>query len=170
MSDLYSIQDRNLLRLIAGVSVGFHSPEVVLSGLTPEQATTKPQGAPHSIAEIVAHICFWQDYFNQAARQGFRGLPRHASEGWPPCSAADWLELHDRFLSVIRESQEIAADAPDLDLKLLPEGVKIPFLDHDTRGSGVLHGAIHSAHHLGQIVLLRQILGLWPPAAGSMTW
>lgn len=156
--------------MLAGVSAGFHSPEVALSGLTPEQAIAKPAGAPHSIAEIVGHICYWQNCFNQIAIHGFSGLPQHAEEGWPPCPAAEWPALRDRFLAVVRESQEIAATSPNLDLKLLPEGVEIPFLDRDSRGSGVLHGAIHSAHHLGQIVLLRQIMGLWPPAAGSMTW
>ena len=28
----------------------------------------------------------------------------------------------------------------------------------------------HNAHHLGQVVLLRQQRGLWPPPAGSYTW
>ena len=170
MQDLYRIEDRGLLRMVAGVGVGFHSPEVVLSGLTPEQAVARPTGAPHSIAEIVGHMCFWQDCFNQIARNGFTGLAEHAEDGWPPCTAGEWPALHDRFLAVIRESQEIASSALDLERKLLPDGVELPFLDRETRGSGVLHGAIHSAHHLGQVVLLRQILGLWPPAAGSMTW
>lgn len=170
MAELHRIDDRGLLELVAGVSVGFHSPEAVLEGLTGEQATAKPAGAPHSIAEIVAHMCFWQDCFNQIALNGFTGFPEHAEGGWPPCSAADWPALHGRYLAVVRESQEIARTAPDLGAKLLPEGVPIPLLERDTRGSGVLHGAIHAAHHLGQVVLLRQIMGLWPPPAGSMTW
>ena len=169
-ANLYRIEDRDLLEMVMGVSVGFHSPEAVLSGLTGEQATAKPPGAPHSIAEIVAHMCFWQDCFNQIALNGFTGFPEHAEGGWPPCPADEWPALHDRYLAVIGESEQIARSAPDLDAKLLPEGVPIPFLERDTRGSGVLHGAIHAAHHLGQVVLLRQLMGLWPPPAGSMTW
>ena len=30
--------------------------------------------------------------------------------------------------------------------------------------------ATHNAHHLGQVILLRQLLGAWPPPAGSWTW
>jgi hypothetical protein len=30
--------------------------------------------------------------------------------------------------------------------------------------------ATHTAHHLGQIIVLRQLLGAWPPPAGSWTW
>ena len=32
------------------------------------------------------------------------------------------------------------------------------------------HVAQHNAYHLGQIVVLRQVLGIWPPPAGSYTW
>jgi uncharacterized damage-inducible protein DinB len=169
-ASLYRIEDRGLLEMVTGISVGFHSPEAVLHGLTPEQATAKPAGAPHSIAEIVAHMCFWQHCFNQIALNGFTGFPQQAQDGWPPCPADQWPVLHSRYLAVIRESEHIARTAPDLDAKLLPDGVPIPFLERDTRGSGVLHGAIHAAHHLGQVVLLRQLMGLWPPPAGSMTW
>jgi hypothetical protein len=28
----------------------------------------------------------------------------------------------------------------------------------------------HNAYHVGRIVLLRQINGSWPPAAGGFTW
>ena len=32
------------------------------------------------------------------------------------------------------------------------------------------HIAVHNAHHLGQVVTLRQLMGQWPPPAGSWTW
>lgn len=170
MSTLHQIHDRELLHAIAGVNLGFHAPAAVLEGLTGEQATMRPPGAPHSIAEITAHICYWQDFFNRIALEGFTGAPAHAAEGWPPCEAEEWPALRDRFLAVVAQSRQIARKCSGLDQKLLPEGLEIPFLNHDTRGTGVLHGAIHSAHHLGQIVLLRQIMGLWPPPAGPLTW
>jgi hypothetical protein len=28
----------------------------------------------------------------------------------------------------------------------------------------------HNGHHLGQVVLMRQMLGAWPPPSGSYTW
>jgi len=30
--------------------------------------------------------------------------------------------------------------------------------------------AAHNSHHLGQVVLLRLMLGAWPPPSGSYTW
>ena len=43
------------------------------------------------------------------------------------------------------------------------------FVQRESPGPGLLHAAIHSSHHLGQIVTIPQLLQLWPPAAGSMT-
>jgi hypothetical protein len=28
----------------------------------------------------------------------------------------------------------------------------------------------HNAYHFGRIVLLRQLLGLWPPPSGGFSW
>jgi len=32
------------------------------------------------------------------------------------------------------------------------------------------HVALHNAHHVGQVITLRQLQGTWPPPAGSWTW
>lgn len=97
-------------------------------------------------------------------------MPEHAAEGWPSVSAAGWEGLRKRYLASIEEGQRIAAESNTLDQPLLPPGVEIPVLDKDSRGSGILHAAVHSSHHLGQIITIRQLMGCWPPAAGSMTW
>ena len=86
---LYRITDRDLLKSIASFQGGFQPPAVVLEGLTEEQATARPHGLPHSIAEIIAHMCYWQDLFNNAARQGFTGFPEHAEYGWPAIAPGD---------------------------------------------------------------------------------
>jgi len=167
---LYKTSDRELLKSIAGVDTGFHKPEVVLDGLTDEQALMKPSGLPHSIADIVAHMWYWQEFFNRAAREGFSGFPEHADEGWPKVGPGEWEAVRDRFLASVEATQGLAMTCGKLDDRLLPEGFPIPFWERESLGSGLLHGAVHSAHHLGQVVLLRQLMGLWPPAAGSMTW
>ena len=30
--------------------------------------------------------------------------------------------------------------------------------------------AAHNAYHLGRVVLLRQMMGSWPPPSGGLTW
>lgn len=170
MPTLYQVDDRNLLTGLLSGEGGFHGPAVVLDGLSAEQALAKPNGLPHSIAEIVAHMCFWQEWFNHCAKSGFTGSPEHAAEGWPAVSADNWDVLREQYLASIEEAKRIVATSDSLQEPLLPPGVPIPFLAKESRGSGILHAAVHSGHHLGQIITLRQLMGLWPPAAGSMTW
>jgi uncharacterized damage-inducible protein DinB len=158
MSTLYKVDDPNLLTDLLSHGSGFHGPAVVLDGLTAEQALAKPHGLPHSIAEIVAHMCFWQDWFNGCASTGFSAPPEHAAEGWPAVTADGW------------SAKRIVAASDTLNHSLLPPGVPIPFLAKESLGSGILHATIHGGHHLGQIVTMRQLMGLWPPTAGSMTW
>ena len=166
----YIIEDRNLLTGLLSGEGGFHGPAVVLEGLTAEQAMEKPHGLPHSIADIVAHMCYWQEWFNGCARDGFTGVARHAAEGWPVVTEDGWEELRTRYLASIVAAKRIVEESSALDQPLLPQGVDIPFLAKESRGSGILHAAVHSGHHLGQIVTMRQLMQLWPPSAGSLTW
>src|SRR5262245_907582 len=168
--NLYRIQDKALLLGLLSGDGGFHSPAVVLSGLTAEQAAAKRHGLPHSIAEIVGHMWFYQDIFNRAAKGEFAKFPDHAPEGWPSVGAESWDQMRARYLESIEESKRIVETSTRLDEKLLPDGVDIPFLEKETFGSGLLHSVVHNGHHLGQIITIRQLIGFWPPEAGSMTW
>ena len=49
-------------------------------------------------------------------------------------------------------------------------GVEIPVLAKESHGSGIVHAALHNAHHLGQVITLRQLMALWPPPGGTITW
>jgi hypothetical protein len=87
MTTLYRADDRNLLRSVLSAEGVHLRPGAVLDELTAEQAHAKPQGLPHSIAEIVAHMCYWQEWFNGCAIGGFTGIAEHAVDGWPAVSA-----------------------------------------------------------------------------------
>jgi uncharacterized damage-inducible protein DinB len=166
---LFHIDDRDLLMSLLNQG-GFHGPDIVLQGLTADQAVAKPHGLPHSIAEIVAHMLYWQDWFNDCAAGGFTDFPEHAEIGWPAVSADGWAALRDRYLASIEEARGIIANSPSLGEGILPAGVPLPFLEKESRGSGLLHAIVHNGHHLGQVVTIRQLLGAWPPPAGPMTW
>jgi hypothetical protein len=85
-------------------------------------------------------------------------------------AAEGWDALRTRYLAAIEQARQIVIASDSLDQSLLPPGVSIPFLARESRGSGILHATVHSGHHLGQIVTIRQLLSVWPPPAGSMTW
>lgn len=169
MSTNFRFQDPDLLAAILDGEAVYLGPAQALEALSEEHANAKPHGLPHSIAEIVAHMCFWQEWFNACAQNGFTGIPEHAAEGWPAPSGT-WAEVRDRYLRALELTKRIAAQGKSLDQPLLPAGVEIPPLARESLGSGLLHGAVHGSHHLGQIITMRQLLGSWPPPAGSMTW
>jgi uncharacterized damage-inducible protein DinB len=170
MTPLYRVDDPNLLTSVLR-GEGIHlEPGAVLDGLTASQAHAKPHGLPHSIAEIVAHMCYWQEWFNGCATVGFTGIAEHAVDGWPAVPHDGWDGLRARYLDSVEEAKRIAAESVSLADPVLPPGVDVPILANESRGAGLLRAAVHSSHHLGQIITIRQVLGLWPPPAGSITW
>jgi uncharacterized damage-inducible protein DinB len=170
MTTLYKVDDGNLLTNVLSGEGVFLGPAAILDGLTADQAHARPHGLPHSIAEIVAHICYWQEWFNSCASAGFTGIAEHSVDGWPAVPSDGWNALRTRFLSSIQEAQRIAAESDSLGGPLLPAGVQIPSLAMESRGSGILHAAMHSSHHMGQIITIRQLMDLWPPPGGTITW
>jgi uncharacterized damage-inducible protein DinB len=170
MTTLYRADDPHLLTSVLNAE-GIHLElGAILDGLTAEQAHAKPHDLPHSIAEIVAHICYWQEWFNGCALVGFTGIPEHAVDGWPAVSPDRWDAVRTRYLHAVAEAQRIAAESSVLGDPVLPPGVDISILANVSRGAGLLHAAVHSSHHLGQIITIRQLLGLWPPPGGTITW
>jgi len=99
------------------------------------------------------------------AERRAEGAP-HAAEGWPAIEPGSWDSLRERFLVQL---ERLAAPGPDRQRALDPP-LEYPPLAHYTIADTLVHVAMHNAHHLGQVVLLRQQMGLWPPPAGSYTW
>ena len=79
-----------------------------------------------------------------------------------------WPAICERFLEGLDTLAAVVAE-------LEPDGaiqppIECPLLASYTARDAWEHVAQHNAHHLGQIVVLRQVLGIWPPPAGSYTW
>ena len=145
--------------------IAFLAPGRIIEGLTSEQAERLVPGAPHSIAQILAHMTFWQDWFCQRCAGVASPVVAHAADSWPDVVAGDWPALQQRFLAGLDRAASLAR----VDERITPS-IEFPPLAAYTVRDAQVHIASHNAHHLGQIVLLRQILGLWPPPAGSWTW
>jgi len=155
--------------MLAGEGVHL-DPAAILDGLTDVQAHTKPDGLPYSIADVVAHMCFWQEWFNACLVSGFTGIPKHSVDGWPAAPAGGWDALRERYIKSIDEAKQIAAESKPLADPLLPADANVASLAHESRGSALLRGAMHNSHHLGQIITMRRLMRLWPPPGGTITW
>jgi len=64
----------------------------------------------------------------------------------------------------------LAESAPDV----LAREVAGTHPDHERHSSTLLavlwQTLVHNSYHLGQIAMLRQALGAWPPKGGGDTW
>jgi uncharacterized damage-inducible protein DinB len=144
------------------------SPRDVLDGITADEAEWRIPGAPHTIAEIVAHMLFWQEWFAGRCDGTSPAMPGSAAPGWVAPAAGSWHTLREHFLAGLDRLVSRGA-AGDGERRIEPS-IEFPPLAAYTVADVLVHVGVHNAHHLGQVVLLRQLLGAWPPPAGSYTW
>ena len=150
--------------------IAFLAPAPALEGLTAAAAEQRLPGANHSIAEIVAHLAFWQGWFVRRLNGIAEPMVERAADGWPTVAPGSWREVEEVFLGgLTRLVTEAERTTEQLDEPLTPSIAFSP-LAHYSRRDVLVHVGAHNAHHLGQIILLRQILAAWPPPAGSWTW
>lgn len=119
----------------------------------------KPPGAPHTAWQLLEHIRLAQWDILEFSRN-----PKHKSPAWPegywpkteaPPTAASWNNSLRSFRADLKAMAKLVAD------KKTDLFAKIP---HGT-GQTILREAMlvadHNAYHLGQMVLLRRLLGAW---------
>ena len=116
-------------------------------------------GFPHSAWELVEHVRFTQRDILDFCRDAHYAEPRWPDDYWPPDAAPPSDEAWDACLAAYRADRaamrELAEGAPDL-------LAKIPHGSGQTYVREVLLVADHAAYHVGQIVMLRRLLGIWP--------
>ena len=126
----------------------------LLSGLTLEQVTLRPDGASHSIYEELWHVVGYQQ---SIIAPGEPGDP--AGDFYPsavPEHEHQWHDLVRVFLDGARAAAAMGQAPERLALEVEP-GV--------TMADELNSVAVHNAYHLGKIVALRQRIGAWPPSA-----
>jgi uncharacterized damage-inducible protein DinB len=144
-------------------------PARTLEGLATTDAERRLDGANHSIAEILAHLIFWQTWFSNRCNGIPQPIPAPASHGWPAVSTGSWPDLRETFLDGLERLAAFGDDEGRLNARIEP-AIDFPPLAGYTIREALVHVAQHNAHHLGQVILLRQFMGAWPPPSGSWTW
>jgi uncharacterized damage-inducible protein DinB len=163
-----------LQRILIADGVGA-PPSHVLEALDGEAAHRRLPGAPHSIYEEVWHLVFWMELSLDWIGGRRTPYPEHASEGFPTSTTErwrdlPWLELKERFLRGLKTAAELGGDPARLDAPVTCLS-RAPGEERVMPARDQIEGiAAHNAYHLGRIVLLRQLLGSWPPPSGGDTW
>jgi uncharacterized damage-inducible protein DinB len=145
------------------------TPTAALAGLTAAHANRKAGPGAHSIAEIVAHMAFWQDWFLDRCDGVSSPMPAPAARGWPPVREGDWETVLGRFERGFDRALALAEGDARSTQSVTP-AIEFEPLARYTVGDVLTHLALHNAHHVGQVITLRQLQGTWPPPAGSWTW
>jgi uncharacterized damage-inducible protein DinB len=147
-------------------------PSFILEGLTQELAHRLIQNAPHTIFQELWHITFWQQVTLDWVRGIETPFPEHAAVGFPSEAdlAEEWNELRSRFFHGSEEAAGVARDSARLDTLIrCPSRPGLPTRTMAVREQLESLGA-HNHYHFGRIVLLRQLIGAWPPPSGGYSW
>ncbi len=148
-------------------------PSHILEGLTHELSHTKPAGAPHSIYEELWHICFWQRMTLEWIAEMETPYPASPRDAFPTVQDMEresWEQLCWRFLEGAGRAAEAAKDEARLEVRVRctsrpGEPVRVMTVREQLESL-----AAHNGYHFGRIVLLRQLLGAWPPPKGGFNW
>jgi DinB family protein len=119
----------------------------------------KPAGAPHTAWQLLEHCRIAQWDIIEFSRDPKHVSPDFPAGYWPktpaPPSAAAWEKSVKEFEKDSHEIAKIALD-PKIDLT-----APIPHGSGQTMVRQILLLADHNSYHLGQLVLLRRLLGAW---------
>ena len=148
----------HLLYLLRGGGAHLHF-EAAIADLPAELRGIKPAGLPHSPWRLLEHlrICQWD--ILEFSRNPKHVSPKFPDGYWPqgdaPANADAWERSVAGFRADLRAMQDLVAD-PATDLFApIPHG----------QGQTILREALlvadHNAYHLGQLVVLRRLLGAW---------
>jgi hypothetical protein len=150
---------QHLLDLLKGG--GAHASfDDIIGGIPAKLRGQRPAGMPHAPWMLLEHLRLAQWDILEFSRN-----PRHVSPPFPdgywpagdaPPDAAAWDRSVAAFRADLRAVQDLVAD-PATDLF-----ARIPHGEGQTVLREALLVADHNAYHLGQLVVLRRVLGAWP--------
>jgi len=121
-----------------------------------------PQGLPYSPWQLVEHMRITQhDILDFCRNPAYQEVP-WPDDYWPRSpalpSAAVWDETLRRFREDRAALQRLARD-PAIDL-----AARIPHGTGQTYLRELLLAADHTAYHVGELIVVRRLLGAWPAA------
>ncbi len=119
----------------------------------------RPRGAPHSAWELVEHIRMAQNDILRFSREAGYVSPKWPDGYWPaspaPENGAQWKKSIAAFHHDLKAFEKLLEERADELDKPFPWG------QGQTLFREALLIADHNSYHLGQLVLLRQLLDAW---------
>lgn len=152
-----SLRD-HLVKLLKGGSA-YLTVDEIFAYMPADRRGARAEGLPHTPWQILEHLRLAQSDILEFSRTPGHVSPKWPDGYWPETEAPPDGDAWDRsvaaFKADLKAMQDLVAD-PETDLYApLPWG----------KGQTVLREALltadHNSYHLGQLVSLRQALGIW---------
>ena len=149
---------REQLSEIVGGESAYTSFKQLLGGIPREARGKRVRQLPYSAWELLEHLRIAQEDILEYTRD-----PDHESPAWPdgywpktpePPNSAAWQKSVKKFASDLEAMQELVDDPATRLFKPLAPG-----LEHTVAREAMLL-AQHNAYHLGQLAVLKRLLGL----------
>ncbi|MFZ0638377.1 MAG: DinB family protein [Candidatus Acidiferrales bacterium] len=131
----------------------------VLADMPESLRGVKPEGAPHTVWQLLEHMRIAQWDILEFSRDAKHVSPQFPEGYWPATEAPPSAEAWEKSAKAFGRDLE--------EMKKLVSGAKTNLFERITHGKGqtilreALLAADHNAYHLGQLVLMRKMLGAW---------
>src|SRR5690242_12368751 len=134
--------------------------EAAVADLPPDLQGKQPAGLPYSPWQLLEHMRITQhDILDFCVNPQYQELA-WPDEYWPqnpaPPSKSAWQSSVEQFKRDRSALQQLAND-PAIDLE-----ARIPHGKGQTYLRELLLAADHTAYHLGELIVVRRLLGAWP--------
>ena len=136
--------------------VGF---DKAVAGVPPELRGNRPAGLPYSPWQLIEHLRITQHDILDFCQNPTYEEMKWPDDYWPssnaPASTAKWEDSLNQFRRDREALQGLAKD-PNVDLF-----ARIPHGTGQTYIRELLLVADHTSHHVGQLIVVRRLLGIW---------
>jgi uncharacterized damage-inducible protein DinB len=127
--------------------------KIAVAGLTADQAMWSPGKGNHSVGQLAYHLWYW----DHRSLQRFKGEKQEPFDGnnnetFDNFTAAQWDDLVKKLDQVMTDWEKAVETA---DEKKLAENASL-----------IAHVGAHNAYHIGQILYVRKLQGVWDPKKG----
>jgi uncharacterized damage-inducible protein DinB len=134
--------------------------DAVVDGMPTDLQGTQPEGLPYSAWQLLEHLRITQHDILDFCRNPHYEELSWPKEYWPkseaPPDADAWKGSVEAFRADREALKQLTGD-PAVDLfAAIPHGSGQTYLRE------ILLVADHNAYHLGQLLLVRRLLGIWP--------
>jgi uncharacterized damage-inducible protein DinB len=152
------VMREQLVELLKGGSAHLTFDKAV-ADLPADLRGAKPAGQPHTPWRLLEHMRIAQRDILDFCQNPKYVAPRWPDEYWPatdaPPAPAAWDKSVKQFRKDLRAMQDLVSDLAARLFAPIPHG----------QGQTIFREAMlvadHNAYHLGQLVLLRRLLGAW---------